>query len=511
MEKTKLVYCYSTNQEEEYNSDYEKMVLKTIGYNIDVVFEKHINYGEFSLTEVYNKTLDKYFGENIIIIFAHNDIIFNSYNWGNTLLNYFNYSEYGIIGVAGTTSIGSRGIWWEDQNQMTGNVWHMSENNKWLSQYSNRYEYPVDVVSVDGLFFAVNCERIKERFNEDYKDFHYYDITFCVDNFLKGVDIGVVFDIRITHKSIGAVNEKWESNREQFVKEYTLPISLDYNEPFFDIRNVKKTDKDFNVCIIIPTKNNVDSLVNTVNSIIKNDDYNKKRFIIADTGSDDINLKKINDFIESSSGVNIKIVNYDYYNFAKINNDVVVNHTTIEDELILFCNDDIVVINNAVTAMVEVYKKNPKKIGTVGGLLLFGNNRVQHSGIFINKGDNGFGVGHYGYNSYYNYYEQPTKVHGNTGAFLLTSREKFTKYGMFNENYAECFEDVEYNLSLILNKFYNVIANNAVAYHYESTTRKKNINKNIKEYEDYLKLIDFLKENERDILNYSFNANLIKM
>ena len=43
---------------------------------------------------------------------------------------------------------------------------------------------------------------------------------------------------------------------------------------------------------------------------------------------------------------NISLIEYDYYNFAKINNDVVKNHVTNEYEFLLFCNNDIMLLNN---------------------------------------------------------------------------------------------------------------------------------------------------------------------
>lgn len=87
----------------------------------------------------------------------------------------------------------------------------------------------VPTVLIDGVFMAVDCDNIEERFNENYKGFHFYDISFSISNYLKGCNIGVINDIRILHKSIGRVNELWESNRQQFITEYKdeLPINLE--------------------------------------------------------------------------------------------------------------------------------------------------------------------------------------------------------------------------------------------------------------------------------------------
>ena len=83
-----------------------------------------------------------------------------------------------------------------------------------------------DVVTVDGLFFAVHKNRIKEKFDEEFDGFHFYDIPFCVLNHLKGVKIGVTTKIMVIHKSIGQVNEQWVNNKSIFEKKYgnNLPL-----------------------------------------------------------------------------------------------------------------------------------------------------------------------------------------------------------------------------------------------------------------------------------------------
>jgi hypothetical protein len=45
---------------------------------------------------------------------------------------------------------------------------------------------------------------------------------------LEGVKVGVITNIRMTHKSIGQTNDQWEENRKLFVKKYKshLPIKL---------------------------------------------------------------------------------------------------------------------------------------------------------------------------------------------------------------------------------------------------------------------------------------------
>lgn len=59
----------------------------------------------------------------------------------------------------------------------------------------------------------VHRGRIKHKFNEEFKGFHFYDLPFCLNNFMDGIKIGVTTKIMVTHKSIGIINKQWEKNK----------------------------------------------------------------------------------------------------------------------------------------------------------------------------------------------------------------------------------------------------------------------------------------------------------
>ena len=66
-----------------------------------------------SLSEVYNEILSE--SNTDIVVLCHDDIYFDSKNWASKVLNYFKRNpDYGILGVAGSTSLPSSGKWWED-------------------------------------------------------------------------------------------------------------------------------------------------------------------------------------------------------------------------------------------------------------------------------------------------------------------------------------------------------------------------------------------------------------
>lgn len=215
---------YSTKKIDPEFRDY---IEKSCGLpNVEVIpFE---NSGTHSLTEAYNIILEK--SSNDIVVLCHDDIYFEKNNWGNKVLKHFKRNpEYGILGVAGSVKIPQSGMWWEDPSRMRGIVNHEHEGKKWESKYSTSLGNKVEpVVLVDGLFLVLNKPKIKKTFNENVKGFHMYDVDFCVRNYIEDVNIGVIYDVRITHLSIGMTNDQWEKNREQFAKSYKehLPLKV---------------------------------------------------------------------------------------------------------------------------------------------------------------------------------------------------------------------------------------------------------------------------------------------
>lgn len=171
------------------------------------------NDGVSSLTEIYNIGLKE--AKNDIIVFMHDDLILETANITPKIVKLFQkHPEYGIIGIAGTDKLTS-GRWWDSRENMFGVVGHLHEGKRHVNHYSKGSFVDVlkPVVVVDGLFFMVDRRRLKKQFNEEFKGFHFYDISFCYENFKEGVKVGVTTKISLTHKSIGMVNKQWEKNK----------------------------------------------------------------------------------------------------------------------------------------------------------------------------------------------------------------------------------------------------------------------------------------------------------
>jgi hypothetical protein len=241
MKKNKIIYVYSTHLSEEHDQKYEKHVKLTAG-KVNIEIHRIVNQNQYSLPQVYNRAIADYNEDGAIFVFAHNDIYYDTRNWGKLLLNHFNSNNYQILGVAGTTHIPKSGMWWEDKTKMVGVVNHESDGKKWTSLYSDSFDKIRDVVTVDGLFMAVDADEIVHGFDMDFGKFHFYDISFCLPNYLDGCNIGVIKNIRITHKSVGQTNMEWEQNRQQFSKKFADEL------PIKHVPNVEDGEK-LNICI----------------------------------------------------------------------------------------------------------------------------------------------------------------------------------------------------------------------------------------------------------------------
>ena len=228
-----LTIGYSTRTS---NPSYKDYLQKTCMYKQVEIIEK-VNNGEKSLSQIYNEILKE--STNDIVVLCHDDLEFDTNKWGDKLLKQFEKNpDYGILGLAGTKYLSIDAKWWSVPQTMYGIVNHKHDGKKWTSSYSKDIDNKIEpTILIDGLFIALNKKLIKHNFDETIEGFHFYDLGFCVPNFLDNVKIGVTFKLRVTHLSIGQTNEKWEKNRIQFSKKYSHVLPIDIT----DIENTSET------------------------------------------------------------------------------------------------------------------------------------------------------------------------------------------------------------------------------------------------------------------------------
>jgi hypothetical protein len=341
---------YSTRKS---NPAFIEHLKNTIGFKDAEIIEV-VNNGEKSLTKVYNEILNQ--AKNDIVVLCHDDIIFETKSWGKRTLEHFEKTNYGILGVAGTTHMSSSGMWWEVQSEMIGQVYHVNEGKKWLSEYNKSFGSKIlESVVVDGLFIALHKNRINNNFIEEFDGFHFYDISFCLSNFLSGVKIGTISNVRLTHLSIGVTNDKWEKNRLFLVEKYgdSLPIKLESIYPSYKINDTQPI-----VSIIIPIYNYGLHFEKALQSVFEST-YKNIEIIIVNDGSTDLYVKLKLDSIKNHP--NIKIINQENQGPSSARNNGIRNSI---GQYILPLDADDMILPEYIDTCVKILNKN-KKISPV--------------------------------------------------------------------------------------------------------------------------------------------------
>lgn len=329
--------------------DFKEYIEKSCGlHKVEVIpFE---NPGTHSLSEAYNIIIEK--SSNDIVVLCHDDIYFEKKGWGRKIIKHFKRNpDYGILGAAGSKYLPKSGMWWEINTEMFGIVNHEKDGKKWTSKYSEPKGSKIDdTIIVDGLFIALNKKNIKKTFNEDVKGFHFYDVDFSFRNFIEGVKIGVFYDIRITHLSVGQTNEQWNINRIEFVERYkdNLPVLI----PTEFKRKPIKSNEPL-VTIAMPIYNYAKRLNPTLLSVYNQEYTNFEIIIVNDGSTDDYCLMKL-DTLEEQDG--IKVIHKENSGVSSTRNRAVMEGT---GDYILPLDADDMILPEYLKTAVNIIKNNP--------------------------------------------------------------------------------------------------------------------------------------------------------
>ena len=260
--------------------------------------------------------------------------------------------------------------------------------------------------------------------------------------------------------------------------------------------------------IIILNKSNNELLFRCLNSIKDKSSYKDYNIYVGDTGSTSEEIEGIKQYLSTNFTGKSKLLILPSYHFAKNNNDIVKKYLQGE-EVLVFCNNDIELIDDCLSVFAqEIVKEN---IGTLGCKLLFEDRTIQHAGQYIkangiiyeDKMYGNFKIGHLEHGKEESCMTSNYYVAGNTGGFLCVRREVYDKVGGFDESFKECLEDVKFNLSVMLLGYANYCLYGYKAFHLTSKTRDLDIEKKNKGYiEDYKKcLVPFLVNNMKELIN----------
>lgn len=453
-----ITIVYSTKK-----SDWQKKsyLAKSCGINNAEIIEIE-NPGTMSLTQAYQKGLTE--AKNDIVIFVHDDVHFVDSGWGKKIKSLFDTTDYGIIGLAGTTDMDVSGKWWENKNRMVGIVKHTNGKKTWENKYSGAFPKKIiPTVNVDGLFIAVHRKRITQEFDTTIPGFHFYDVDFSFGNYVNGVKVGVTTDIRVIHKGLGETDQQWEENKKTFIQKYIykLPASI-VPDPIVNKVEIRHKNDTPKIAIIIHGKN-AEKISQCVDNICAKTTHPNYRIIACYSDYDDIPLKndKIDVVVETSID-----------NFAANSNKIIEETLNQDDKFVIFMTENSF-IENDIISMGSKYLENNKNAGTITARVYNSDKTIYNTGYEIwnivqpsakpgEQPQSSLLVNLIGNGSYYSFRnEHIFDTVGGTKDFLMCKVD-LCKRIKFNENYKKAFHDLEFNLRVINDKKINVVLGDGV-------------------------------------------------
>jgi hypothetical protein len=191
---------------------------QTIGVEHEILFFDNLE--KKGICEVYNLLAER--ARFSYLCFVHEDVLFETLNWGRLLLDVFSKnSAIGVLGVAGGKYKSKCFSGW--YSGISGidcaSVLHRySHGDESILLQPNKENVLEEVVCLDGVFICTRKEVWQQsKFNEAVlKGFHFYDIDFSL-RASQVCKIAVTYDVSIMHITKGGdFGDNWVNAAIEF-------------------------------------------------------------------------------------------------------------------------------------------------------------------------------------------------------------------------------------------------------------------------------------------------------
>jgi len=231
------------------------------------------------------------------------------------------------------------------------------------------------------------------------------------------------------------------------------------------------------VSIIIPTKDRPDLLEKCILSIIQKTTGVTFEVLVLNNRSEQTATFELFNQLQQAYP-QVRVIDADIpFNWSKLNN---LGAQQARGRVLVFLNNDTEVISPNWLLQLSGYAQLPD-VGVVGGLLLFPDHTIQHSGVVLGMGGWADHVFHAQLPDHYNVansYVSPVLTRNTlavTGACMAVSRKHYDEWGGFDEDFIICGSDVEFCLKAHRKGLFNVMCAQAQLIHHESKTRGREV------------------------------------
>jgi|GEM_PF-756373 len=263
------------------------------------------------------------------------------------------------------------------------------------------------------------------------------------------------------------------------------------------------------VSIIIPTKDQVKLLKNTIDSIFRLTDYRNFEIIVLNNNSTSPEFFTLMDQYRQQHDAQFRCIEASFpFNFAKLMNLGVAEST---GDYILFLNNDMEVIHEDWLATMVSHAQH-RHTGIVGAKLLYPDDHIQHAGVIVGLGGvagHAFVHAHKDDPGYFNYIQSMNNFSALTAACVLFRKEIYAEVGGMTELFEVEYNDVDFCLKVMQAGYYNVYLPDVELYHFESSTRG-HPHQNKESWNRHLREIALFKERWQHIIDHDpyYNPNL---
>ncbi|MDN3656769.1 glycosyltransferase [Ferruginibacter paludis] len=206
-------------------------IAETIGIEYEIIAIDNSSKKE-GICSVYNKggATARY----PILCFMHEDILFETSNWGLLIVQHFRQPKTGLLGIAGGDSKGLVPSSWSSSFKSNEiNIIQHTEKKREarhiVETYNNLPGTKKKAVTLDGVLLCTRKEIFAQlKFDEvNLKGFHGYDIDYSLQVFCY-FEVAVMFDVVVHHFSEGKPDNKWVESAVVISRKWKkqLPVSV---------------------------------------------------------------------------------------------------------------------------------------------------------------------------------------------------------------------------------------------------------------------------------------------
>ena len=203
------------------NHDISDALQQNIKVTIGVEYELIVidnSQSKYSIFSAYNEGVRR--AKYPYLCFMHEDILYQTIDWGAKVVAYLQDEKVGLIGVIGTHFITKDPCGWTDTGLTSGQTVSINEHYCNLSRFGNKKF--VEAVATDGLWQCMRRSLFDLiRFDDKTFDgFHCYDLDICLQVRSIHKQVLIISDILINHNSNGNWGTSWVKNTYKLYKKW---------------------------------------------------------------------------------------------------------------------------------------------------------------------------------------------------------------------------------------------------------------------------------------------------